>query len=261
MAAIAFVPPLMAALGYALYEKTFSEEARITYGIGAAILWDRAKALLASKPHPVLDGIEIMGVCDDDSFFHYQKKEITERFLKYWRKHHNELPFRADLDTFLEHMKLPKLESALHCEVHFFFKEGIDEIDRTHHEATYYWVRGQQPSMVAFPVYEHTKAEETGCICFVQKIIYATLSKEDPEKEEKPVTNVIKRIAGPRGNFYQDVPEVHRPRVNLALTFWNERFDGFRYLNLIDTLGLTYRYDLENYTVAQWPVDAQAHVV
>lgn len=261
MAALAFVPPLLAAFGYALYEKTFSEEARITHGIGAGILWDHAKSLLASKPHPVLDGIEIMGVCDDDSFFHYQKKEITEQFLKYWRKHHNELPFREDLDTFLGHMRTaaPKLESALRCEIHFFFKEGIDEIDRTHHQATYYWARGQQPSMMAFPVYDHTKAEETGGICLVQKIICATLSKED--SEEKSVTNVIKRIAGPRGNFYQDVPEVHRPQTNLALTFWNERSDGFRYLKLTDTWGLTCVYDLDNYTMAQWPTDAQEHLV
>lgn len=250
----------MASILTALYEKTFSEEARLTHAIGAAILWDGVKSLLAPKPHPVLDGIEIMGVCDDDSFFHYQRENLTRRFLHYWRTTHNELPFREDLETFLRNLKLSKFESALRCEIHFFFKEGVDEVDRTHHEATYYWVRDQQPSLMAFPVYEHTKIDETGGICFTQKIIYATLSKDDPEVNEKPVTNVIKRIAGPRGNFYQDVSAIQRPRVNLALTFWNERSEGFRYLKLTDTWGQTCCYDLESYTEAQWPTDALEHL-
>ena len=256
-AALVFVPPLVAAIGYALYEKVFSEEDRITHSIGASILWDRTASFLAPKPHPIFDRIEIMGVRDDDSFFHYQKKEITNRFLKYWRKYHNELPFREDLDTFLEHMKLPEFETILRCDIHLFFKEGIDDVDWTHHEATYYWVRDQQPSMMAFPVYDISK-ENSDEICFVQKIICATISTG---KDEKNVTDTIKRIAGPHGNFYQDVPEIHRPKVNLALAFWNERSDGFRYLNLTDTLGLTYCYDLENYIEAQWPTDAHAHMV
>lgn len=260
MAFLAFLPPMVAAMGYALYEGAFSEEDRLAHSIGAGVLWERTKALVTRSEHPVLDGVEILGMRDDDSFFHCQRKETTERFLHYWSKHHNELAFREDLGTFLRRMKMVDLKSVLRCEVRFFFKEGIDTTDYTHHEATYYWIKHEAPSMMAFPVYEQSKAEETGGICFVQKIICGALVRNLTDSTELSVTDTIKRIAGPRGNFYQDVPKLHRPSVNLALAFWNERSDGFRYLKLIDTLGLTYVYDLEHYTVAKWPTDAQQHI-
>lgn len=257
MAALAFVPPVVFAVGYALYQKAFSEEDQMKHSITAGILWDRTKAIVAPAEHPVLDGVEILGVRDDDSFFHLERNKTTRRFFKFWKESHQEGPFQDDMETVLKALGPP--EGVIRCEIRFFYKEGVDEVDRQHYEATYCWQKGQSPRLLAFPVYSKSKTEEAGGVVFVQKVIYASLSKPDG-KNELVVTNLIARLAGPRGNFYQDVPEHTRPTVNLSLAFMEQQRQGYRYLKLVDTLGLTYRYDLEETFIAQWPTDGPHHI-
>ena len=247
------------AVGYALYQGVFSEDDRIKHEIVAGILWERTKNLFEPNHPKTLDRLELLGVRDDDSFFH---EDVTARFLKYWQKHHEGLPFRQDTETFLKRMEIPDFDSIMRCEILFFFNEGLDVVDRKRYEATYTWVRDEPAHLLAFPVYEKTKNEEVG-IVFTQKVLYASLSKEDPRTAntaETVVTESILRIAGPRGNFYQDVAATHRPVVNFALAFWDKKFNGLRYLKLVDSLGLTYVYDLEMDLIAEWPADGPAHL-
>ena len=265
-AALAFVPPVVIAVGFALYQGVFSEDDRIKHSIVAGILWERTKNLFEPDHPDMLDRLELLGVRDDDSFFH---EDVTAHFLKYWQKHHESLPFREDTETFLKRMKIPDFESIMRCEIRFSFNEGLDIVDRKHYEATYTWARNQPAHLLAFPVYEKTKNDG---IVFTQKVLYASLSRGDPRaitnlpRSEAPkaaetvVTESILCLAGPRGNFYQDVAAAHRPVVNFALAFWDEKFNGLRYLKLVDTLGLTYVYDLERDLIAQWPVDGPEHL-
>lgn len=246
-AAVAFVPPVLGALAYALYERAFSHEARIRHSIAAGVLWQRTWAALAGRPSDGLRRVQLVGMRDDDTFFHH---DCTQAFQRYWSEQHDNGAFRDDTETLMRAMGMPC--SAVQAHLRFRFREPDDT---RAYEATYQWQQGQAPRLMAFPVYPQTKLDQTGGILFTQKLVYAAL---EPDKD---VTELVRALAGPRGNFYQDVPASHRPTVNVSFALLEYRRQGYRFLKLVDTLGLTYRYDLEREFEICWPRDAPEHLI
>lgn len=248
-AAFAFVPPAMMALAYAAYQKVFSEEDRIKHTLLAGIAWQRVKQAFGTRR--ILESVEVKGLRDDDTFF---AVDATDLFMRFWKEKHAEKPFREAIETVLEALQVTR--EVIRCEIRFSYWHGLDEVDQKPYEATYLWCEGDPPRLLAFPVYPEDKTDVVGVV-LLQKVLAASL-EDDTGRPEKVVTDTILRLAGPRGNFYQDVPEIHRPEVNWSLTFWEE---PYCYLKLVDSFGLTYRYDLRTEFVAKWPTDAVAHLV
>ena len=264
-----------AALG--TYWTQTTAEQRELHRLKGQIAWERASRLFQPERHPLVQGVEL------SLYYRCPRRRQSEALT---------LDDRGTLRTFIrlleeqdrgqlvdwsfEHLlgrfgdAIPPYTVLHRGELRIRFRDRLD------HQ---FVVVFSDRDRITFPLYGSGDDNAEPRFGFRRTILQAWLKSQgaaegaegaEGESRSLPswldVTSIVLEHAGPRCDFYRSAPggagrtatgDLARMFVDVSGT----RGGAYRYLDLIDTFGLSYRYDLVNDVFIDWPHDGRDHLL